>query len=224
MKSTAFAPTKYTGTGILYYKVRANFATRSGKVSSAFSPTATFIRLISAPPAPRMTRTKTRLVFGWGAAAAAVSYRVEVSASDSFATLIDSVTTGNTSFAPELIKPGYRNNGPLYWRVATVDDGNNVGAFTTSMISAGKSMKVKLIGKLRRSKTSRIKVVVRGSNGKALSTAKVTVKGPGMPSKSKRTGKKGTTTFSVRPKSRGAVTFTVSRSGYRDKVATLRVP
>ena len=39
MKSAAFAPTKYTGTGILRYKVRANFATRSGKVASAYSPT-----------------------------------------------------------------------------------------------------------------------------------------------------------------------------------------
>jgi hypothetical protein len=222
VKSTAFAPTKFYGTGIFRYKVRANFATRSGKVASAYFPSQSFTRIISPPPSPRMTRTKTRLGFGWGPAAAAAKYRVEVSTTDSFTRLVDSVTTDNTSWAPELGKPAYRTSGPLYWRLATVDEGNNVGAFVTNRISVGKSMTVRFRGRLRRNATSRLTITVRGS-GRALPGASVKVRGAGVRATTRRTNRRGTASLRLRPRARGRVTIQVARAGYADKIVSVRV-
>ena len=220
MKSAAFTPSKYTGTGILRYKVRANFATRSGRVASAYSSLGTFTRILPSPSRPRMTKTKTRLVFSWGASPAAKTYRVEVSTSDSFTRLVDSVRTDNTSWAPHLDKAGYTKPGPLYWRVATVDADNNVGGFDTKRISAGKSMTLKLFGTVRRGAMTSVRVRVRGSNGKALSGARVRVSGAGAKTSTKSTSKSGSTTFRIRPTRSGSVTFTVTKSGYADKSAS----
>jgi hypothetical protein len=223
VKSTAFAPTQFYGTGIFRYKVRANFATRAAApVSGAYFPQQAFTRVISAPTNPRITKTKRRLAFSWNPTAAATRYLVEVSRSDSFSRLLDSVRTDHTSWAPDMASPLYAKAGALYWRVAAIDSGNNVGAWANRDVGV-KSLKVTLRGTLRRGATKRVKVTVRGSNRKALSGAKVTVRGAGVSSKSKRTSRRGTTTFTLRPKSTGRVTFTVSRSGYRTKAATLRV-
>ena len=223
VRSPAFAPTKFFGTGIFRYKVRANFAARSGTVASAYFPAQAFTRVINPPPGPRMTRNKTRLLFGWGPAPGAKSYRVEVSTSDSFTRLVESVRTDNTTWAPDLTNPAYHKKGPLYWRVATVDEGNNVGAWADKTISAGKKMTVTVRGSLRRNATRRITVIVRGSNRKALSLATVRVSGAGVRTQSKRTSKRGTVTFRLRPTKKGTVRFSVSRSTYATKAATKRV-
>lgn len=223
VKSAAFTPTKFFGTGIFRYKVRANFATRSGSVASAYFPSQTFTRIINPPPAPRKSRSKTRLLFSWGPAAGAKSYRVEVSTSDSFTTLLDSVKTDNTSWAPEFAKAAYRKTGPLYWRVATVDEGNNVGAYALQTISRGKPMRVTARGSLKRNATRRVTLVVRGSTGKALAAATVRASGAGVRAQSKRTNKRGRVTFSLRPTKAGTVKFSVSRSGYAGKSVSKRV-
>jgi len=219
IKSAAFAPTKFYGTGIFRYKVRANFATRAGSVASAYFPAQAFTRVINPPPGPRMSRSKTRLLFGWGPAPGAKSYRVEVSASDSFNKLVDSVKTDNTSWAPDLTKVAYRKSGPLYWRVATVDEGNNVGAWASKTISRGKTMTILLRGSLRRGATARVTVIVRGSNRKALPLATARVSGAGVRAQSRRTSKRGSVTFILRPTKKGSVKFSVSRAGYAGKVA-----
>ena len=223
VRSAAFAPTKFYGTGIFRYKVRANFATRSGTVASAYFPAQSFTRVINPPPGPRMTRSKTRLLFGWGPAPGAKSYRVEVSTSDSFTRLVESVKTDNTTWAPDFTNPAYHKKGPLYWRVATVDEGNNVGAFASNTISAGRKMTVVIRGTLRRGAPGRVTVIVRGFNRKALSLAKVTVAGAGVRPQSKRTSKRGSVTFSLRPTKKGSVRFSVSRSGYATKAVSKRV-
>ena len=223
IKSAAFTPTKFTGTGVFRYKVRANFATRSGKVASAYFPSQPFTRVINPPGAPRMTRTKTRLVFSWLPTASAANYRVEVSTTDSFTRLVDSIRTENLSWAPDLSKRDFRTTGPLYWRVAAVDAGNNVGAFASKTISRGKAMRVTARGSLRRGATGRVTVVVRGSTGKALAAAAVRVSGAGVRAQTRRTNKRGSVSFSLRPTKAGTVTFSVSRSGYGGKSVRKRV-
>ena len=142
---------------------------------------------------------------------------------DSFTKLLDSVKTTNTSWAPDLQKPAYRKSGPLYWRVASVDSDNNVGAYTSKRISAGKPMSVKLFGTVRRSATSTVRVRVRNGAGKALSGAKVRVAGAGARAQTKTTSRSGTVTLRVRPTRAGKVTFTVTKSGYAEKAPTLAV-
>jgi hypothetical protein len=223
IKSAAFAPTKFTGTGVFRYKVRANFASRSGKVASAYFASQPFTRVINPPASPRMTRTKTRLAFSWLPTASAATYRVEVSKSDSFTKLVDTVMTQNTSWSPDMSKKDLKTAGPLYWRVAAVDAGNNVGAFAAKTISRGKTMRVTARGSLKRNATRRVTLVVRGSTGKALALATVRASGAGVRSQSKRTNKRGRVTFSLRPTKAGTVKFSVSRSGYAGKSVSKRV-
>ncbi len=47
-----------------------------------------------------------------------------------------------------MASPIYRGSDPLYWRVATVDDGNNIGAFVGGRARAGKQLTVRVRGGL----------------------------------------------------------------------------
>ena len=221
IKSPAGTFTRFFGIGTFKYKVRANFAARSGAVASAYSAPRDFTRVISAPDGRRVTRTKTRMNFNWSPAAAAKNYRVEVSTTESFSRVIDSVLTNNTSWAPAMTSPAYKK-GPLYWRVATVDEGNNSGAFVAGAVRTGKPLTVRVRGTLRRNRTSRLNVIVRGS-GKALRLAIVRASGSGVRTQTKRTSKRGSTSLRLRPKRKGFVTIRVTRGGYTPKTVRVRV-
>ena len=212
VKSTAFAPTKFFGTGIFRYKVRANFATRSGSVSSAYFAPQGFTRIINPPAGARLSRTKTRLVFGWAPSSAARRYLVEVSRSDSFARILDSVRTDNTSWAPDMTNPEYLKPGPLYWRVATVDEGNNVGAYASGAVGV-KKLTVVVRGRLKSGVSRRLTISVR-SRGRAVRAATVRVSGAGVRAQQRPTGTRGSAAFVLRPSRRGSVVVSVSRPGY----------
>jgi hypothetical protein len=220
VKSPAGTFTKFFGIGSFKYRVRANFGARSGAIASAYSAPRTFTRLISPPAGARINRTKTRLYFSWNPTAAATSYKVEVSKTESFAAVLDTVTTNNTSWAPLLAAPDYQK-GALYWRVATVDDGGNVGAYTSGSVGV-KKLTVVVRGSLRRNRTSRINVRVRGA-GRLLRSASVRASGAGVRTTTKRTGKRGTTSLRLRPRKTGFVTVFVTRPGYAGKTVRVRV-
>jgi len=208
VKSPAFAPTQFYGTGIFRYKVRANFATRSGSASSAYCDlttnprceSKTFTRIISPPSNPRLSRSKTRLAFSWSPTAAATRYLVEVSRNDSFTTLLDSVRTDNTSWAPDLTKPGYAKGGTIYWRVASVDSGNNVGAFADAKFTTPRAIQVTAMGTLLRRQTGVLKLKIADTDGKAVSRATVRISGVGIRPLRKFSSKLGRLTVRVRPK------------------------
>ena len=222
IKSPAGTFTKLAGIGTFRFRVRANFAARSGAVASAFSAPRNFTRIISPPSGARMSRLgTTRLVFGWNPAAAAARYKVEVSKTESFSRVLESITTVNTSWAPALAAPDYKKNTPLYWRVATVDEGNNVGAWTSNL-PKGKPLTVRVRGTLRRNRTSRLNVIVRGA-GKPIRLATVRASGAGVRPQTKRTGKRGSGSLTLRPKKRGYVTIRIARGGYTTKTVRVRV-
>ena len=222
VKSAAGTFTRLTGIGTFKFKVRANFAAGSGIVASAYSAQRDFTRLISPPSGLRVGHSGSRLMFGWDPAAAASSYNVEVSTTESFSSVLESIRTTNTSWAPSLVSPIFKLTGPLYWRVATVDDGGNIGAYVAGRVRAGKPLTVRVTGRLRRNATSRLTVRVRGS-GKALRSASVRVSGAGVKAKTQRTGRSGRTSFRLRPRSSGRVTVLVTRTGYANKTVTVRV-
>ena len=222
VKSTAGTFTKFTGLGTFNYRVRANYATRSGAVASAYSTPRSFTRVLPAPSGRRVTRSAGRLYFSWNPAAAAKSYQVEVSTTESFSRRVESVKTTNTSWAPELANKAYAGKGALYWRVAAVDGGGNVGSFESGPVRVGRPLTVRVRGTLRRNRTSRLAVVVRGA-GKALRLASVRASGAGVRAQTKRTGKRGSTSLRLRPKRKGFVTIRVSRSGYATKSVRVRV-
>lgn len=222
VRSAAGTFTRFFGIGTFKYKVRANFATRSGAVASAYSAPRDFTRVISAPDGRRVRRSKKRLFFGWNPAAAATSYRVEVSATESFSRVIESVRTNSTSWAPVLTATEYKKKAPLYWRVASVDDGNNVGAFVAAPVVPTKPLTVRVRGSLRRNATSRLLVIVRGS-GKALRLASVRASGAGVRTQTKRTNKRGSTSLRLRPRKKGYVMIRVARAGFNTKTVRVRV-
>lgn len=222
IKSPAGTFSRFFGIGTFTYKVRANFGARSGVVASAYSAPRSFTRVISPPSAPRVTRSKGRLSFGWSPAAAAKSYRVEVSDTESFSRIADATRTDNTSWAPALASAVYRGSGPLYWRVATVDEGGNAGAFVSGRVRAGRPLTVRLRGVLRRNATSRLTLSVRGA-GRALAGATVRASGTGLRTTTRRTGRTGRAVLRLRATRRGSVSILVTRPGYAPKTVTARV-
>jgi hypothetical protein len=69
----------------------------------------------------------------WNPKMGAQNYRVQVSTRPDFATLVESITTDNTSWASLLTHPVYFAGGTFYWRVAAADSVvANVGDFTAN--------------------------------------------------------------------------------------------
>jgi hypothetical protein len=153
----------------------------------------------------------------------AKSYKVEISQSNSFSSPIESQTTDNTSYAPKLSHPAFADGGPLYWRVAGVDEGNNVGGFTSGAFALPKRIKVVLTGSLRRGKRGAIAVTVMDARGRIVSKAKVRVTGAGLRPLAKRTTKRGTAVFKLQPRRKGSISFQASKGGYRTGQAVLAV-
>jgi len=113
--------------------------------------------------------------------------------------------------------------GPTYWRVAAVDEGNNVGAWSSGQVKSLRRMVVRVRGTLRRGRSGVVRISVKDAGGRALRGARITPRGAGVSSRSKRTGRRGTITLRLRPRAKGIVRFRVDKRGFRPGSATLRV-
>src|SRR4051812_27950646 len=101
-------------------------------------------------------------------------YRVEISTSNSFSTVIESATTDHTNWAPKMLNSAFHSGQPLYWRVAVVDEGNNVGGFAMAPLRAAKPLVAKARGRLRHGKRGTVEVAVT-SRGRRTSGALVSL-------------------------------------------------
>lgn len=219
MRSTHFTPTLFYGTGIWRWKVRANFP---GNVHGGYSALQEYVRHINPPAAVRVGLARNRMLFTWSPDRAATNYRLQISSSDSFVTTVENVTTPLTSFAPLLTRSAYVNGGRLWWRLAVVDQGGNVGAYTTGIVALPRAMTVAVRGSLRRGRRGTLLVSVRDAKGRALGNASVTASGAGARAR-KRTSRKGTAAVRVRPSRRGTVTIRVTRRGFKTGSARVGV-
>jgi hypothetical protein len=225
VRSTSFTPVEHYGTGIWNWKVRANFPTVGSQTVSGgyFSPALGFLRHMNPPGGVRAIKTSSRLLVTWNPDPAAKQYRVEVADNDSFVRPIESVTTDNTAWAPDLTNPRYRRAGRIYWRVALVDSGRNVGAYASGSFTLPRAPGITTAGTLRTGHRGTFTVTVTSAVRKALRKAKVSVSGAGISRVTKRTGKKGTATFRVRPRRKGTVAVRVQARGYQTTTVTVRV-
>ena len=66
-----------------------------------------------------------------------------------------------------MVNAAFRSNAQLYWRVATVDEGNNVGGWATTSLSKPKKLRVRLRGGARRGHRGAVRVTVTDSRGAA---------------------------------------------------------
>jgi hypothetical protein len=119
----------------------------------------------------------------------------------------------NTAFA---------NGGTLYWRVASLDEGNTLGGWTTGTFSLPKQIKVAVRGNLRRGRRGTITVKVTDIRGRGIRKAQVRVSGSGLHA-ARRTTQRGTTAFKLVPRRGGTVLFVASKGGYRSGRTTLKV-
>jgi hypothetical protein len=136
-ESPSFTAAKYYGIGIWRLQVRAEFPTGAGsKVAGGYSPLQPFLLSLAPPSGARGVKSGGRLVISWNPEADAKQYRVEVATTSGFNSRIDSHKLDGTSWAPNIDLTQKRNRSTLYWRVAAVDWGGNVGSFSTGTVGA----------------------------------------------------------------------------------------
>jgi hypothetical protein len=150
-------------------------------------------------------------------------YRVEISTSDSFPTVVESVVTDNTSFAPKMLRPAYSSGEPLFWRVATLDEGHNLGGWAASPLRSSKQMKLRVRGRLKAGRTTLVRIRVTSAKGRGVKGVRVRLGGAGLRERSRRTGRRGTVQFRVRPQSRGVVRLQADKRGFTPASARVKV-
>lgn len=219
VRSPAFTPTTFYGTGVWRWQVRASFPARGGTASGAYSPLRPFTRRIVAPTGLRAQSRRGRLVLAWAETVMAKRYLVEVSDTNSFGRVVDRVRTDGTSWAPRLVSPLLRSAPVLHWRVAALDEGNNAGAFATGRVVRGRTLRVRATGALRRDRLGKVTIIVTDGAGRAVRGAVVSVKGAAR----RRTTRSGRLTLRVRPRRAGRLGVIVSKTGYGTARTTIRV-
>jgi hypothetical protein len=222
LHSTAFTPVTFYGTGIWRWQVRANFQGVTRTVSSGYTPLAPFARRIDTPAALRTTKVGNRALLSWDPPGMAREYRVQISTTDSFSKIIESATTENPNYASRMSNAAWTSGQPLYWRVAAVDEGSNVGAWAASPLRQGVKMHVKARGSVRLRHTRRVRVTVTDAKRHPIKDALVRISGAGS-GKAKRTSKKGTVVLRVKGTKKGKVTFRAEKRGYVPTATSLRV-
>ena len=218
LRGTVFTPNIFYGTGVWHWQIRANFP---GGSSSGWSPATPFTRTIPPPDGVNAINKDGRMLISWEPSVMAKKYRVQISNTNSFSAVSYSATTENLATAPPLTSAAFLDGGRLYWRVAVMDEGNNVGGFAAGTFNTPKRMVVSLSGGVKKGARSSVTVTAKDARGRAVKKAKVIVSGAGR-AKARRTNKRGIARLSVRGRRKGTVKFRVIRSGYRPGIATLK--
>jgi hypothetical protein len=224
--SPAFTPSGFYGVGKVRWQVRANFPkTGPGETFGPYSGFQAFTRQIDAPTGVRWVGSPRHVLLSWDPSPniGTKQYKIQISTTNSFSTTVDSHTTENTSYAPLLTQKGFKDGGTLYWRVATLDEHGTLGAWTSRTLTLPGRMRIRLGGSLRAHARGAVRVRLTNIRGRAIRGGKVRVTGVGFRTVAKRTGRRGTVTFRLRPGRTGKLTFQGSKSGYQSASATLRV-
>jgi hypothetical protein len=130
--STAFTPTVWYGTGIWRWQARAQFPNGSGSSSVAggyFAPQ-TFIRTFAPPPGVAGVKAGSRITISWSSDRYAKQYEVDLAPTETFSSKLESRRVDGLAWAPDVDLTAKANRGRLFWRVAAIDAGGNVGPFT----------------------------------------------------------------------------------------------
>jgi hypothetical protein len=212
------------GPGIWRWRVRAEFPKTSGYATGPWSGFTSFTRTLSEPANVRTSLSGNHLLLSWGWKLGAKNFRVQVSPRQDFSTLIEDVTTDNTSYAPLLLHYNYVNGGTLFWRVAAMDENHNVGEFAPAQkINIAQRLRMALTGQPRRRQWRRLTVTVSDPARRPVRSATVRVSGAGIRARSARTNRLGRITFRLRPMKRGRLTFTAKKAGFAAGGMSIRI-
>ena len=228
LRAPSATPVLMYGTGIFHWRVRAEFArTPFGLTPGPYSATYAFTRTISEPSGAHADFDVNHILLSWNAKAGARRYRVQLSGTPEFSQLVENVVTDNTSYAPLLRYRGFRtvNTGRLYWRVAALDEGDNVGDFTSpQLITRTRKMEIGVQGSLKRGKRAMLMVSLSDfETAGPVGGARLRAAGAGLRVTRWRTNPFGTASVVLKPKRRGYLLISASRSGYLPVSIRLRV-
>jgi hypothetical protein len=216
------------GTGVFSWRVRAQFPKfPSGTAPGPYTETHTFVRTIGEPTGPRTEAGVDHVLLSWNPKPGVKGYTVQLSERPTFLHFLESVTTDNTSYAPMLRFPPVKglDTGHFYWRVAAIDEGNNVGDFTpVQTITRQRRMTIDVSGKLRRKRTGRVTIrVTNFESSAAVAGATIRVSGAGVRSRRVRTPANGSVMLRLRPRRSGAILLRASARGYQGARSSIRV-
>jgi hypothetical protein len=228
LRTPVLTPVLMYGTGIFSWRVRAQFPkTPFGTTPGPYTATHTFARTIGEPSGARTDAAVDRLLLSWDAKPQVKGYEVQISGQPSFAQPMEVARTDNTSYAPLLkfLPIGKFDTGHFYWRVAAVDEGNNLGDFTrVQEVKRTRRMRIVLSGPLRRRKATLVMISVKNFETSAgVAGVAVRITGAGMRVRRVRTPVGGTVMVRLRPRRRGVVTFRATATGYRATAVRARV-
>ncbi len=178
IRSTAFTPVVFYGTGIWHWQVRANFPAGTRVVSGGYFAPQGFTRHIATPANLRTGKANGGVLLAWDAARMAKSYRVEIGTTDSFSRIVERTTTDNTSWAPRMDNASFADAERLYWRVAAVDEGSNVGGWATKPLRSAPRARIRLKGRLRHGRESVVRATVTGRKGRRSRARSFASRGP----------------------------------------------
>jgi protein-S-isoprenylcysteine O-methyltransferase Ste14 len=224
-RTAALTPILMYGTGVFRWKVRANFPRQpSGTVSGPYSGTHAFTRTIAEPTGARSDNSKKYPLLLWEAKPGPKNYQVQISRTQDFSRLIENIATDNTNYAPLLKHPAYAAGGALYWRVAAVDEGRNLGDWSPPQrIGLVNRLRLRARGAPRRKRAVTIRITVLGPDSRPVAGAAVRASGAGARAARLRTNRRGVASFRIRAKRRGSVSFRATKSGYESATLRLRV-
>ena len=216
---------KMTGTGVWHWRVRAEFPKDAGgTISGPYSATQSFTRTIGEPANAQTDSAKDHILLSWSPRLGVKEYKVQIAASPDFSRTVESIATDNTSYAPTMTQYGYGAGGPFYWRVAGVDEDRNQGDWTqVQVIRMQPRLRVNVSGLARRKQKSSVRVTVFDGRGRRLARVRVRLTGAGIRAVAKRTNATGMVKFTVRPRKRGKLLVSATKSGFQPAYGTLRV-
>ncbi len=216
---------KMTGTGVFHWRVRAEFPKdTTGTVPGPYSATQSFTRTIGEPVNARTDSDKTHVVLSWDPRLGVDHYKLQISSTPDFSRVVESVDTENPSYAPTMTSYGYQSGGNLYWRVAGVDEDRNQGDWTqVQQIRLQPRLKLSLLGGARRKFKTRVTARVLNGQGRPVAGVRVSVRGVGVRAVAKRTNKKGQVVFTLKPRKRGKLVFSATKSGYQPAYRSMQV-
>jgi hypothetical protein len=219
--TSTFTPNEWYGTGVWRWQVRANFPESA---SSAYSPMAPFTRLMTAPTGLAAQSAAGRLLLTWQPAAAAKAYQVEIARNSAFVDPIATASPSVAAWAPDLSQADLRSGGTFYWRVAPKDEGGNVGAFASGVVTIGRRLVVSGVsGTLVKGQPGTVTVTVQDGGQRGVRGVKVKLAGLGV-RRARKTDANGNAVFSnLKVRKRGHLVVTATRSGYAGGHARLRV-
>jgi uncharacterized membrane protein (UPF0127 family) len=226
LRSPAVTPTLMYGTGIFHWRVRAEFPRSSaGLIPGPYSSLYSFARTIKEPTGAQAQYGRDWILLRWNAKPGARAYRVQISGTPDFATPLQNVVTDNTAYAPTLEYRGQLGVDPgrLYWRVAAMDEGNNLGDFTQpQLITRIRRMEVAIQGTLRRGRSSSVTIQVSNfETGSGVPRARLTIVGAGIRRKA-TVSVSGYLRVTLRPR-RGRLVVRATHRGYSPTSTTYAV-